>query len=45
MLRSETEWDGSAIERRYQLIMQTVQQLWSLSGPIPKCPAVAASPT
>ena len=43
MLRDETTWDGSAIERRYLLIMQTVQQLWSLGGSIPKCPALPSA--
>ena len=39
MLRNEPVWDGPAIARRYELIMSTVQSMWALEGPIPKCPA------
>lgn len=40
MLRHEAIWDGAAIARRYDLIMATVKSMWSLEGPIPKCPAI-----
>ncbi len=40
MLRAETQWDGTAIARRYDLIMSTIKTMWSLAGPIPPCPAL-----
>lgn len=40
MLRDEFEWDGMAIARRYNVIMNAVRRLWKLDGPVPPCPAI-----
>lgn len=40
MLRSEPEWDGAAIARRYGVVMDALKALWRLEGLIPTCPAL-----
>ena len=44
LLRHETRWDGTAITRRYNLIMGAVKQLWQLQGVVPPCPALGNVP-
>ncbi len=40
MLRSETEWNGAAIARRYEVVMGALKSLWRLEGQVPPCPAL-----
>jgi hypothetical protein len=44
MLRDETDWDGTAITRRYNLIMAALKRLWKLQGAVPPCPAMGNVP-
>lgn len=44
MLRGETDWDGIAITRRYNLIMGALKELWQLQGAVPPCPAIGNVP-
>ena len=44
MLRQEPAWDGTAITRRYNLIMGALKQLWQLQGAVPPCPALGNVP-
>lgn len=44
LIGEERDWDGLAIARRYNLIMTTIREMWSLVGAIPVCPALGRSP-
>ena len=45
VLRGETRWGPEEIERRYDLVMRTIKQMWALEGNIPSCPATRPRPT